>query len=190
MHEKAKCTLDSKVGAQNKCEILLRSDTNDMVEYNESHLLNIPFNLLETIMEHCVGVEYMKFRATCRQCLLAAPVIKWSNKTSLWRLQTYSVASPWLMVVDKDRDVITFKDPMLGDNYLMKKSQILSIADVKIFSSRFCWLLFKSNDLRCLVLFNPFTNDLRKLPEDDLESLNFSAPPTTADCIVVGITRQ
>ncbi|GKA37864.1 cation/H+ exchanger, CPA1 family protein, partial [Tanacetum coccineum] len=190
-HEKAKCTLDSKVGAENKCEILLRSDTNDRVEYNESHLLNIPFNLLETIMEHCAGVEYMKFRATCRQCHLAAPVIKWSNKTSLWRLQTYSVASPWLMVVDKNRDVITFKDPMLGDNYLMKKSQI-SIASDKILSSRFGWLLFESNDLSCLVLFNPFTNDLRKLPQSeyDLESLNFSAPPTSADCIVVGIARR
>ncbi|PWA85798.1 hypothetical protein CTI12_AA144700 [Artemisia annua] len=189
-HEKAKCTVDSKVETENNSEILLRSDTNDGVENNESHLLNISFNLLETIMEYCVGVEYIKFRAACRQCHLAAPVIKWSNKTSLWRLRTYSVASPWLMVVDKNQDVITFKDPMLGDNYLMNISQI-SIADDKIFSSRFGWLLFESNELRHLVLFNPFTNDLRKLPQLDhnLEGLNFSAPPTSADCIVVGFTR-
>jgi hypothetical protein len=190
-HEKAKCTVDSKVETENNSEILLRSDTNDGVENNESHLLNISFNLLETIMEYCVGVEYMTFRAACRQCHLAAPVIKWSNKTSLWRLRTYSVASPWLMVVDKNQDVITFKDPMLGDSYLMKKSQ-MSIAGDKIFSSRFGWLLFESNELRHLVLFNPFTNDLRKLLqlEYSLEGLNFSAPPTSTDCIVVGFKRH
>ena len=144
-------------------------------------------------MEYCVGVEYMTFRAACRQCHLAAPVIKWSNKTSLWRLRTYSVASPWLMVVDKNQDVITFKDPMLGDSYLMKKSQ-MSIAGDEIVSSRFGWLLFRSNDLMCLALYNPFTNDLRKLPQSeyiyDMESLNFSAPPTSADCIVVGFTTR
>ncbi|PWA69320.1 hypothetical protein CTI12_AA299450 [Artemisia annua] len=120
-----------------------------------------------------------------------SPVIKWSNKTLLRGLRKYSVASPWLMAVDKNRDVITFKDPMLGDNYLMKNSPI-SIASDNIFSSRFGWLLLKSNDLMCLVLYNPFTNDLRKLPQSeyiyDMESLNFSAPPTSPDCIVVGFT--
>ncbi|KAI3802937.1 hypothetical protein L1987_31084 [Smallanthus sonchifolius] len=29
---------------------------------SESHLLNVPFHILEMIMEHCVGVEYMRYR--------------------------------------------------------------------------------------------------------------------------------
>ncbi|GJY42877.1 hypothetical protein Tco_0431090, partial [Tanacetum coccineum] len=43
-----------------------------------------------------------------------------------------------------------------------------------------------------LVLFNPFTDDLRELPESehDLESLCFSAPPTSLDCMVVGFTTE
>lgn len=65
----------------------------------ESHLLNIPFDALKMIIEFCVGVEYLNFRATCKQCHLAAPMIQWSK---VGRLQTYSLASPWLMVLDKD----------------------------------------------------------------------------------------
>ncbi|PWA59168.1 hypothetical protein CTI12_AA382280 [Artemisia annua] len=186
-HGEAKCVDDSKSERKNNDEILLTSGTDDGVDFNESHLLNIPSALLESVMEHCVGVEYMNFRATCKRCYLATPLIKWSNKRSIKRLQTYSVVSPWLMVVDKKRDMITFIDPMFGDNYFIKKPQI-SIVQDKIFCSCFGWLLFE-NDLSCYVLYNPFTNDLRKLPaesRDRFKSLSFSAPPTSAKCIVVG----
>ncbi|KAI3683668.1 hypothetical protein L1987_84180 [Smallanthus sonchifolius] len=84
----------------------------------ESHLLNMPLHILESIMELCIGVEYMKFRATCKYFHLAAPPIKWSNKTTLRRLQKYSVVSPWLMVLDNYRDTIIFIDPLLVVPYL------------------------------------------------------------------------
>ncbi|GJV44065.1 hypothetical protein Tco_1428601 [Tanacetum coccineum] len=189
-HEEAKCIDDSKSEMKNNDEILLRLGTDDRVGFNESHLLNIPSDLLESIMEHCVGVEYMNFRATCKRCHLAAPLIKWSNKRSIKRLQTYSLVSPWFMVVDKKRDIITFMDPMFGDNYIKKKSQI-SVVQNKIFCSSFGWLLFE-NLVMCYVLFNPFTSELRKLPESRglLESLSFSAPPTSDNCIVVGFTTR
>ncbi|PWA77277.1 hypothetical protein CTI12_AA225440 [Artemisia annua] len=155
-HGEAKCIDDSKSEMKNNNEILLKLGSDDGVDYNESHLLNIPYDLLELITEHCVGVEYMNFRATCKRCHLAAPLIKWGNKRSIKRLQTYSVVSPWLMVVDKKRDTITFMDPIMTCR---------------------------------AVLYNPFTNDLRKLPaesRDRFESLSFSAPPTSANCIVIG----
>ncbi|GKD67821.1 hypothetical protein Tco_1321911, partial [Tanacetum coccineum] len=53
----------------------------------ESHLLNLPLDILETIMESCVGVEYMNFRASCKLCYLAVPIIQWSNQTASKRLQ-------------------------------------------------------------------------------------------------------
>nr|GEV45711.1 hypothetical protein CTI12_AA382280 [Tanacetum cinerariifolium] len=189
-HGEAKCIDDSKSEMKNNDEILLRLGTDDRVGFNESHLLNIPSDLLESIMEHCVGVEYMNFRTTCKRCHLAAPLIKWSNKRSIKRLQRYSVFSPWLMVVDKNQDMITFIDPVFGDNYFKKNPQI-SIFRNKLFCSRFGWWLFE-NDLSCYVLYNLFTNDLRKLPEshDRLKSLSFSAPPTSANCIVVGVTTS
>ncbi|KAL8263272.1 hypothetical protein R6Q59_024621 [Mikania micrantha] len=43
-------------------------------ESMESCLLNIPFDVLKMIMDFCVGVEYLNFRATCKQCHLAAPM--------------------------------------------------------------------------------------------------------------------
>ncbi|MFS7908669.1 hypothetical protein Hanom_Chr01g00085861 [Helianthus anomalus] len=89
-------------------------------------------------MGRCIGVEYMRFRATCKRCHVAAPLIQWSDKTALRRLHNYSVVSPWLMVVDKNRKIITFTDPMFGDKYFMKRS----IYDERIRCSRFGWLLY------------------------------------------------
>ncbi|KAJ0817731.1 hypothetical protein HanPI659440_Chr00c05g0714381 [Helianthus annuus] len=76
-------------------------------------------------MELCVGVEYMKFRATCKHCYFAAPLNQWSSKTSK-RLQLYSlVKSPWLMVLDTYRNIITFIDPIYGEKYFIKTPQEL-----------------------------------------------------------------
>nr|GEW67660.1 hypothetical protein [Tanacetum cinerariifolium] len=160
------------------------SQTNDLVD--ESHLLNIPNDMLETIMGHCVGVEYMKFRATCNRCRSVAPPIQWSNKGVLNRLQTYSVVSPWLIVLDKNQGIITFTDPVLGDNYFIKTPQ--QLIGSQIYCSRYGWLLMYKTD-GALVFFNPFTNDMRELPHVNfLDSCCFSAPPTSPDCMVVGFS--
>ncbi|PWA30867.1 hypothetical protein CTI12_AA626130 [Artemisia annua] len=190
-HGEAKCIIDSKVEMKNNNDILLRSGMVCGVKSNESHLLNVPFHILETIMKFSVGVEYMNLRATSKQCHLAAPLVKWRNDTSLGRLQTYSVVSPWLMVVDKKRGVMTFTDPMLGGNYFLKNSRI-SIVYGKLYCSKFGWLLFKSYSLNCLVFFNPFTNVVKDLPDAEysLKSLCFSAPPTSLDCMVVGFSTR
>ncbi|KAL6506991.1 hypothetical protein OROHE_022126 [Orobanche hederae] len=169
---------------------VVRSDTSDEAELIESRLLNSPFHLLQMIMELCVGVEYMHFRATCWRCHLAAPLIQWSNKTSLASLKRYSVASPWLMVVDKNRGFLTFTDPMFGDKYFMKKEEV-SLRHDKICCSRFGWLLFYSSYfVSNLVFFNPFTNDIRKLPPAGcyLDTCSFSASPTSPNCMVIGFT--
>ncbi|GJU20254.1 hypothetical protein Tco_1153596, partial [Tanacetum coccineum] len=65
-------------------EIVERLVKDDEIEFNssindESHLLNLPFHILEMIMKFCVGVEYLKFRATCKCCHLAAPLVQWIN---------------------------------------------------------------------------------------------------------------
>ncbi|GKC68867.1 hypothetical protein Tco_1114750 [Tanacetum coccineum] len=173
-------------------DILLWSGMECDVNSDESHLLNIPVHILETIMEFCVGVEYMNLRATCKQCRLAAPSVKWPNDTSLGRLHTYSVVSPWLMVADKKRGIMTFTDPILGDNYFLKKPHISDVYG-KLYCSKFGWLLFKSYARNRLVFFNPFTNDIKELPRQEyeysLQSLCFSAPPTSLDCIVVGFLK-
>ncbi|GKF49587.1 hypothetical protein Tco_0142838 [Tanacetum coccineum] len=84
----AMCTLQSERERDNEGKkIVVRSVIdNKEVELNESHLLNTPFHILETIMQLCVGVEY---------------------KTSA--LRKYSLVSPWLMVMDKNRGIFTYR---------------------------------------------------------------------------------
>ncbi|PWA80852.1 hypothetical protein CTI12_AA192940 [Artemisia annua] len=148
---------------------------------DESHLLNLPVGVLEMIMAYSVGVEYMNFRASCKLCYLAAPIIKWSNL----QLQAYSLVSPWLMVFGKH--TITLIDPMFGDKYFIKTPRELElISELKIHCSRYGWLLMRKDD-RPLFFFNPLTSDTRELPRGPyLESFDFSAPPTSPDCMVVG----
>ena len=164
--------------------------TDGEVEYKESHLLNLPLDLLETIMDYCVGVEYMNFRATCKRFHLAAPLKKWRDESALKRLQAYSLISPWLMVLDKNQGIITFTDPNLGDNYIIKNLHMSSVGYQINCCSRFGWLLFLSTEFRCMVFFNPFTGDIRKLPNAGhyFYSACFSAPPTSPDCMVVGFS--
>ncbi|XP_076897669.1 F-box/kelch-repeat protein At1g57790-like [Bidens hawaiensis] len=157
-------------------EIITRStDSTD-----EVHLLSIPFHILETIMENCFGVEYMNFRATCKRCYLAAPLTRW---------QTYS---PWFMVLNTyPGGNITFIDPICGDKYFMKTPQELN-GDCEVLCSRFGWLMFDVNGHGLLLFFNPFTSNIYKLPKAPyyFESLCFSAPPTSPDCMVVGFTSH
>ncbi|GKD32692.1 hypothetical protein Tco_1248201, partial [Tanacetum coccineum] len=120
---------DFKQQEEKEDPIVIRLVTCDLVEYDsstsESNLLNSLIHILEMIMELCIGVEYMNFRATCKRCNLAAPSLQWSNKTVLRRLQTYSLVSPWLMVFDKHLGIIAFTDPLSGDKYFKKTPQEL-----------------------------------------------------------------
>ncbi|PWA67922.1 hypothetical protein CTI12_AA313560 [Artemisia annua] len=152
-----------------------------------SHLLNLPPHVLEMlIMEFCAGVEYLKFRATCKRCHLAAPLIPWNNRKASKIMQKYSVPSPWLIVFDKHKGIITLTDPVFGDKYFIKTPQEL-ICDFQIKCSRFGWLLILKPD-GSLMFFNPFTSDILELPElPGVHIICFSAPPTSPDCMVVGI---
>ncbi|KAI3683788.1 hypothetical protein L1987_84303 [Smallanthus sonchifolius] len=153
-------------------------------EVEESRLVNISFDVLKAIMECCVGVEYLNFRATCKHCHLAAPMIRWSKGV---RLHKYSLASPWLMVLHKDQGVISFTDPLFGDEYFIKTPREL-IGDLEIHCSMYGWLLIR-RDMEPLMFFNPFTGDIRELPRSfNLNTYYFSAPPTSSDCMVVGFT--
>nr|XP_043611284.1 uncharacterized protein LOC122582921 [Erigeron canadensis] len=182
-NEEAKSIVDMKKEDE---AIVMKSVTDDPIGIDDSGLLCVPLDILAALMEFCVGLEYMNFRATCKRRYFAAPLIQWSDETALKRLQNYSLPSPWLMALQKHQRVIVFNDPMLGGEFYMMNSQIWAINET-IYCSRFGWLLFEISDL-CLVFFNPFTNDLRELPNPGyyLQSLCFSAPPTSPDCMVVG----
>nr|GEZ18806.1 Toll/interleukin-1 receptor (TIR) domain-containing protein [Tanacetum cinerariifolium] len=122
------------------------------VDEDESHLLNLPLYVLSMVIEFSVGVEYLKFRSTCKRCYLAAPLISWTNGKASKRLQEYSSLSSWVIVFDKHKGFISFMDPLFGDKYFMKTSQEL-ICDFLIIYSRYGWLLILKPD-ESLALFD------------------------------------
>ncbi|PWA42475.1 hypothetical protein CTI12_AA544390 [Artemisia annua] len=161
----------------------------DKADDDESHLLNLPPHVLEMlIMEFCAGVEYLKFRATCKRCHLAAPLIPWNNGKASKIMQKYSVPSPWLIVFDKHKGIITLTDPVFGDKYFIKAPQEL-ICNFQIKCSRFGWLLILKPCGGGLLFYNPFTSEILELPRlPYTDVISFSAPPTSPNCMIVAIT--
>ncbi|PWA17129.1 hypothetical protein CTI12_AA630340 [Artemisia annua] len=94
------------------------------------------------------------------------------------------------MVFDKYRGIISFTDPMFGDKYFIKTPQKL-IGDLRIHYCKYGWLLIEkyetTKERNSFVFFNPFTGDIRELPEVEpfASSFCFSAPPTSPNCMVV-----
>ncbi|XP_071727242.1 uncharacterized protein [Rutidosis leptorrhynchoides] len=160
----------------------------EVLVVNDECVFSFSFDILELIMKFCDDVDYFNFRATCKQ-LATLPVIRWSNITEIQQsLQTYSLVSPWSMVLDNDRGIITITDSMLGNKYFIRTSQDL-VGDVQIHYSKNGWLLMSKNTSD-LMFFNPFTSDIRKLPPVNISHVDefcFSAGPTSPDCMVFGL---
>nr|GEW42353.1 hypothetical protein [Tanacetum cinerariifolium] len=78
--------------------------------------------------------------------------------------------------------------PFLGDKYFKQTPH--ELIGFQIYCSRYGWLLMYKID-GPLVFYNPFTNDIRELPAVGyLQNFCFSAPPTSSDCMVVGLTSK
>ncbi|GKC16945.1 hypothetical protein Tco_1013727, partial [Tanacetum coccineum] len=86
----------------------------------------------------------------------AAPVVRWRGEVALKRLQNYSLLSPWLMMADEKRGIVTLEDPFYGYKYFMKKLPA-SVADGETCHSGYGWLLYYSEG--GLEFCNPFSNE-------------------------------
>ncbi|GJU37395.1 hypothetical protein Tco_1185749 [Tanacetum coccineum] len=176
-------------------EIVVRLVNDDDVELNESRLLNLPYVVLEMIMEFCIGLEYLNFHTTCNCCHLAAPVLQWRSEVALKRLQNYTLLSLWLIMTDKKQGIDTFEDPLYGYKYFMKKLPA-SIANGEVCYSGYGWLLYHNDGCGlefCKLEFcNPFTNEVHPLLENHVYfySICLSAPPTSPDSVVVGFGTE
>ncbi|XP_076911452.1 F-box/kelch-repeat protein At1g57790-like [Bidens hawaiensis] len=173
------CQEKARLLEANCHKIVIRSVSRDEAEFDntrsESHLLNVPFDILQMVSERFSHAEIQSFRATCKRCYLATP---------LWRPQMYS---PWLLVLNIHRGTLTFIDPICGNEYI-KKTPLKLKGDYQILCSRYGWLLMSKLYGWELVFFNPFIGKICTLPKVacSFESICFSAPPTSPDCMVVG----
>lgn len=147
---------------------------------------NIPFLVLDLVADYLLALEYLNFRATCTSFRSAAPSKQWSTATALARLQTYSLISPLLMVIDVYQGMITCIDPRLGDKYFMTRLPE-SIGHSRVMYSKYGWLLIYDL-VKGHLLFNPFTAAVIQLPllpySPLATSFGFSAPPNSPDCKV------
>ncbi|KAK2969812.1 hypothetical protein RJ640_028092 [Escallonia rubra] len=150
----------------------------------DGHLMNLSYGILELIADRCIPIGYMKFRATSKCFRSAIPPVQW--RTASARLQTHTL-SPWLVLYDKNKRIMTFIDPQFGDRYFITISDL--IGDAIICASNFGWLLMVRGD-RSIFFFNPFTRNIIQLPDLPLglfSSFSFSSMPTSLDCQVVAV---
>ncbi|GJR26069.1 hypothetical protein Tco_1102301 [Tanacetum coccineum] len=132
-------------------------------------------------------VPWITQQANACQISSVTCFVQWRGEVALKRLQNYSVLSPWLMMADEKRGIVTFEDPLYGYKYFMKKL-CAPIPDGEVCYSGYGWLLYYSE---CGLEFcNPFTDEVHDLPKTDnyFYSLCLSAPPTSPDCMVVGFS--
>nr|XP_043639590.1 uncharacterized protein LOC122610687 [Erigeron canadensis] len=142
--------------------MMMKSVTDDEFEFNESHLLNFSIHFLEMIMENCAGVEYLKLRATCKRCHLAAPLMIMEGQI-------------WIKEIAESFISFTMAN-VLYENYtgihLWKEGILFKV-----------WLVVA-------VSYQVYTG-VRKLPCIEYsiaDSFSFSTPPTSPDCMVVGFS--
>ncbi|KAK3033448.1 hypothetical protein RJ639_033052 [Escallonia herrerae] len=151
----------------------------------DGHLMNLSNDILELIADRCIPIGYMKFRATSKFFRSAIPPVQW--RTASARLQTHTL-SPWLVLYDKNKRIMTFIDPKFGDRYFITISDL--IGDAIICASKFGWLLMLRGD-RSIFFFNPLTRNINQLPDLPLglfSSFSFSSMPTSLDCQVIAVS--
>ncbi|OVA08173.1 Protein of unknown function DUF295 [Macleaya cordata] len=143
-------------------------------------------DILELIARYLHPVDYLHFRAVCKENRSAIPAVSWRTSSAEITQTTY--LSPWLVFYKKNDGIYNFLDPMHNkEKYIMDLQDLL--LDAKIRFSKGGWLLM-SKGKKTLFFFNPFTRAMIQLPDlpDDenygFSGISFSSLPTCSDCVV------
>ncbi|KAL7240743.1 hypothetical protein ACSBR2_006401 [Camellia fascicularis] len=155
-------------------------------ERGSSNWSDLPPELLSMILSNLFLGDSSNFRATCRS---------WQSITTPFPPPTNSALSklPYLMILNGGDDGCKFFQPLRNETYHDKLSNIIisndELKDAKIRVSKYGWLLMSGGGT--IFFFNPFTEVIIKLPNiywaNDFMSVSFSSPPTSSDCLVIGI---
>ncbi|KAL3498694.1 hypothetical protein ACH5RR_041426 [Cinchona calisaya] len=147
---------------------------------------DLPVDIIDLIRLYLFARDSSAFNATCRS---------WRSTTAILRPLPPPGGcphrqSPCLMFIEKF-GICKFFHPIYNDFYFM---EIPEIANARLRYSRFGWLLLSQEDssTKNIFFFNPFTRikiELPRIPfEDGFVSLCFTAPPTSSDCVVMGVS--
>ncbi|KAL7247783.1 hypothetical protein ACSBR2_002653 [Camellia fascicularis] len=131
----------------------------------------LPTELLELIMSHLTLKENICASVVCKRWFSIAVSVQVVNQP------------PWIMYFPKFGDLYEFYDPAQRKSYSLELPQL--------HGSRVCytkdgWLLLYRPQTRRVFFFNPFTQELIKLPKFEMtyQIVAFSSAPTSPGCIV------
>ncbi|XP_057488737.1 F-box/kelch-repeat protein At1g57790-like isoform X2 [Actinidia eriantha] len=134
----------------------------------------LPTELLELIMSHLTLKENICASAVCKKWLSVAISVRVVNR------------SPWIMYFPKSGNLYEFYDPAQRKTYSLTLPQLQC--------SRVCytkdgWLLLYRPRTHRVFFFNPFTQELIKLPKFEVayQVVAFSSSPTSPGCVVFTI---
>ncbi|XVF55737.1 hypothetical protein PTKIN_Ptkin06aG0061000 [Pterospermum kingtungense] len=135
---------------------------------------DLPVELLELIMSHLTLEDNVRASAVCKRWHKAGISVRVVNQ------------SPWLMYFPKFGDLYEFYDPSARKTY--------SIELPELHGSRVCytkdgWLLLYRPRNHHVFFYNPFTQEMIKLPRYELtyQIVAFSCAPTSTSCMVFTI---
>ncbi|OVA04445.1 Protein of unknown function DUF295 [Macleaya cordata] len=148
-------------------------------------------DILELIANYLHPVDYIHFRAVCKEYRSMIPAVNW--KTSCTRIRQTTSLSPFLIFSKNNDTIHNCVDPMHNnEKYLMNLSDLLLGATIRF--SKGGWLLMSKGE-RTVFFYNPFTRATIQLPDlpDDLcyvfSGIACSSLPTSSDCVVFAITQ-
>ncbi|KAF7831115.1 F-box/kelch-repeat protein [Senna tora] len=164
------------------------SRTAQIVQAEETHFLDLPFETLVIIADCLIPFDYLNFRATCRDCRLI-PRLQQRQVLPKFKTCHYSASPMWLLLSINDLTAFKFVDPIHGTSFIMNVPESLKGCAVRY--SRNGWLLMSNREFS-IFFINLFTEEIIKLPETPRRecarsyAMAFSSLPTSPDCMVVG----
>ncbi|PRQ26518.1 putative F-box domain-containing protein [Rosa chinensis] len=195
------CCLELRTSSKEEEELLVEEEEEEGCFNNNNNLIqntgnehsfwsDLPIDILCEIADRLPYWDLVRFAAVCRT----------------WRVIIYGVhlpqrstlLVPYLMSYTciRDRKHIEFVD-LQGETYKYTVGRIL-FDDTRLYASKYGWLLLKKYErpTEQFYLYNPFWNDVIRLPRLDLELdfqvvlATFTTPPIYADCVIFVISRR
>ncbi|KAL8059411.1 hypothetical protein ABFX02_03G086100 [Erythranthe guttata] len=132
---------------------------------------NLPQELVDLILSNVFAKDRLNFSVVCRS---------WNEAVSTSQFRH----SPCLMFYQRSKHLWRFSQ---HDNFF--DMEYPELENTIILSSNHGWLLMTSRDRKNLFFYNPFNNNMIKLPSptDIYTTICFSHPPTSPNCFLVGI---
>ncbi|KAI3877676.1 hypothetical protein MKW98_020157 [Papaver atlanticum] len=172
----------------------LKNDDKKLDYQDARHWVLQNDHMVQLISDYLTPLDYIHFRAVCRNYRSIIPLVNCSRSCSTKCLDATSL-SPW-MVFSKDNEAVySFINPMHNnENYLMSIPELLQGSTIRY--SKGSWLLM-SKGLIGMFFYNPFTKNTIKLldlPDVDtgylFQGICFSSLPTSSDCTVFAISSN